>query len=173
MLRKFTIFSMFCLDTNVRQSRRHALLRMRDDFVSERQREAAEAISVMADTARRITQAERDRDGKSINLLLACVQVINSIISTMSGLVILEASYFPLDESGDIVKDLEVDVSCPLQALVQNGQLFVPGGRPKVRILSTGVRLGSNMRANNINVLLYCSPHSEDFMILCRTARNG
>lgn len=92
-----------------RAALRYNLLRMRDDFVSERQREASEAISLMTDTARRITQAERDRDG----------------------LVILEASYFPLDENGDIIKDLEVDVSCPLQALVQNGQLFVPGGRPK------------------------------------------
>jgi len=92
-----------------RVARRHALLRMRDDFVSDRQREASDAVALMTEPARRITQAERDRDG----------------------LVILEASYFPLDESGDIVKDLEVDVACPLQALVQNGQLFVPGGRPK------------------------------------------
>ena len=48
------------------------------------------------------------------------------------GLIILEATYFPLEDNGQPLPNLGLDVTIPLQALVQKSQLFVPAGRPKV-----------------------------------------
>lgn len=48
------------------------------------------------------------------------------------GLVIVEAKYGPKDDEGDATKGLVLDVTIPLQALVNNSQLYIPGGRSKV-----------------------------------------
>ena len=58
-----------------------------------------------------------------------------SIISTTlirPGLIILEATYCPI-EKDDRVSDLTQDVTIPVQALVRNSQLLIPGNQSKVR----------------------------------------
>jgi hypothetical protein len=47
------------------------------------------------------------------------------------GLVIIDAAYGSI-EANDEEKDLIVDVTVPVQALVRNSQLYVPGHRTKV-----------------------------------------
>ncbi|KAI5120611.1 hypothetical protein M0805_008087 [Coniferiporia weirii] len=70
--------------------------------------EALAASEILADTARRTMRAEEDNNG----------------------LVILEALYFPL-EDGLPMADLGINVTIPVQSLVHNGQLFIPGRRSK------------------------------------------
>lgn len=54
------------------------------------------------------------------------------------GLVVVDARYGPREEGEDEggVQGLVVDVTVPVQALVNNSQLVIPGGRSKVRFLS-------------------------------------
>ncbi|EKM57036.1 uncharacterized protein PHACADRAFT_254555 [Phanerochaete carnosa HHB-10118-sp] len=72
-------------------------------------RAAEETVSLLRDTARRHTEAEASKDG----------------------LVIVEARYGPADQNDESTKGLDVDVTVPLQALVNNSQLYIPGGRSK------------------------------------------
>jgi hypothetical protein len=60
-------------------------------------------------------------------------------IDISSGLIINEAIYLPLDQNGEPITDLGVNVTDVLQALVHNGQVFIPGNRPKVRMRATVV----------------------------------
>ena len=58
-----------------------------------------------------------------------------------AGLVVLRASYGPasLDLAAEAtahVRDDVADVTIPVQALVHNSQLDIPGGHPKVRSIS-------------------------------------
>jgi hypothetical protein len=50
----------------------------------------------------------------------------------VAGLVIIDAKYGPKESEDDAAKGLVLDVTIPLQALVNNSQLYVPGGRSKV-----------------------------------------
>lgn len=52
--------------------------------------------------------------------------------SSRPGLVIVDARYGPTEYGDDAVEGLDVDVTIPLQALVNNSQLYIPGGRSKV-----------------------------------------
>jgi hypothetical protein len=52
-------------------------------------------------------------------------------MSFVAGLVILEASYGPSDADDD-AKDLIVDVTIAVQALVNNSQVYISGHRTKV-----------------------------------------
>lgn len=47
------------------------------------------------------------------------------------GLVVIEALYGPAEPDVE-AKDLTIDVTVPVQALVHNSQVFVPGRRTKV-----------------------------------------
>lgn len=49
------------------------------------------------------------------------------------GLVIIEASYFPVEDAGLPMPELGIDVTISMQALVRKGQLYIPGGTSKVR----------------------------------------
>lgn len=53
----------------------------------------------------------------------------------VKGLVILEALYFPLEDTGAPITEFGIDVTAPVQTLVHDGQLFIPGGRSKARHL--------------------------------------
>ena len=68
-------------------------------------------------------------------------KVLQDLLSTISrsdwfffpqGLVVLEATYGPTDEDED-ARQLILDVTIPLQALVQHSQVYIPGHRTKVR----------------------------------------
>lgn len=48
-----------------------------------------------------------------------------------NGLIITEARYFPIEDSGAPITDISIDVTIPIQALVHNSQLIIPGGRSK------------------------------------------
>ena len=50
----------------------------------------------------------------------------------LTGLVILDARYGP-SEQDEGTEGLDVDVTVPVQALVNSSQLYVPGKRSKVR----------------------------------------
>ncbi|KIP02137.1 hypothetical protein PHLGIDRAFT_130897 [Phlebiopsis gigantea 11061_1 CR5-6] len=84
---------------------RHELREAKSDIV----RAAEETVSLLRDTARRHSEAEASRDG----------------------LVIVDARYGPTEYGDDAVQGLDVDVTIPLQALVNNSQLYIPGGRSK------------------------------------------
>ncbi|KAH8116018.1 hypothetical protein DFH11DRAFT_1542806 [Phellopilus nigrolimitatus] len=108
----FAVIDYFVLRARRKTKREKRLLdhqRARDDQFSEKRAEAEVTASMLKDTARRSLQAEKDRDG----------------------LVILESLYFPLEDSGTPMPDFGADVTLPVQALVHNGQLFIPGGRSK------------------------------------------
>lgn len=72
-------------------------------------RAAEETMSLLRDTARRHMEAEASKDG----------------------LVIVEARYGPADQDDESAKGLDIDVTIPVQALVNNSQLYIPGGRSK------------------------------------------
>jgi len=72
-------------------------------------RAAEETVSLLRDTARRHMEAEASKDG----------------------LVIVEARYGPTDQDDESTKGLDIDVTIPLQALINNSQLYIPGGRSK------------------------------------------
>ncbi|THH03555.1 hypothetical protein EW145_g6177 [Phellinidium pouzarii] len=79
-----------------------------DVHLSEGHANAIIASEMLADNARNVIQAEKDSNG----------------------LIVQEAIYFPLDGSLPVA-GRGVDVTIPVQVLVHNGQLFIPGGRPK------------------------------------------
>ena len=95
--------------------RKLAALRERHaDHIANRKREAEEAIRLLLPSVERKIEAEREKDG----------------------LVILEAWYgnisssneeTPLNERNDVI-----DVRIPVQALVHDSQLTIPGGYSKV-----------------------------------------
>lgn len=51
--------------------------------------------------------------------------------SLLTGLILTDAQYGP-SERDDATKDLDIDVTIPLQALVNTSQLYIPGRRSKV-----------------------------------------
>lgn len=53
----------------------------------------------------------------------------------LTGLVIQEAWYGP-SERGEDCESLDVNVTIPVQVLVNKSQLYIPGRRSKVRSLS-------------------------------------
>lgn len=53
----------------------------------------------------------------------------------LTGLVILDARYGP-SEQDEGTEGLDVDVTVPMQALVNSSQLYIPGKRSKVSRLS-------------------------------------
>jgi len=77
-----------------------------EDSVVRRERDAV--IALLRDTARRHIHIE----------------------TTKRGLIILEATYCPI-EKDDRVNDLAQDVTVPVQALVRNSQLHIPGNQSK------------------------------------------
>ena len=71
-----------------------------------------------------------------------------------TGLVILEASYGP-SERDEGIEGLDVDVTVPLQALVNSSQLYIPGKRSKVSHLSVYPLLCAVRRASSFPVPRY------------------
>ena len=61
--------------------------------------------------------------------------MLNVSFSLFLGLVIVDARYGPKAYDDETAEGLDVDVTVPLQALVNNSQLCVPGGRSKVSVL--------------------------------------
>ncbi|KAI0071272.1 DnaJ-domain-containing protein [Panus rudis PR-1116 ss-1] len=76
---------------------------------SEVLRQHEESIYLLQDLAKRHMEAEAASDG----------------------LVITEAWYGPSDRSDNTCEGLDIDVTIPLQALVNKGQLYIPGRRSK------------------------------------------
>ncbi|KAF8634816.1 hypothetical protein AX17_004068 [Amanita inopinata Kibby_2008] len=79
---------------------------LEEDSGARRERDAV--VALLRDTAKRHTQNE----------------------TVKGGLVIIEAIYAPI-EKDDRINDLSQDVTIPLQALVRNSQLHIPGNQPK------------------------------------------
>ncbi|KAG9303454.1 hypothetical protein G9A89_013781 [Geosiphon pyriformis] len=109
------------LDPRRKKTRAKKLAALRDrhaDYITTQKREAAETLRLLRPSVERKIDAERDKDG----------------------LIIVEAWY------GNIVQQIKedvplkdcnyaIDVSIPLQALVNDSQLIIPGGRSKSSIM--------------------------------------
>jgi len=94
---------------------RRAERKRHEDALLERRRRAAAEIDVMRDTIAKRTEQERVRQG----------------------LVVLRASYGPAspDLTAEATAHDVADVTIPVQALVHNSQLHIPGGHPKSLLL--------------------------------------
>ncbi|KAI0065244.1 DnaJ-domain-containing protein [Artomyces pyxidatus] len=95
-----------------RRRQRAAFFRMvRKEITEDRsslRREVEETVSLLKETARKHMLTEKAKEG----------------------LIIMEATYGPTDPDPE-ARDLIVDVTIPLQALVHKSQLYIPGHRPK------------------------------------------
>ncbi|KAG0050720.1 hypothetical protein BGZ83_004504 [Gryganskiella cystojenkinii] len=94
-----------------RQEKLKELRQVHAEFIATQKKEAQEAIDLLRESTDRKRQYEQDRDG----------------------LVIIEAVYGNLQAAPEL--DLVADVTIPVQALVNNSQLSMPGGHSKNHIL--------------------------------------
>jgi hypothetical protein len=103
----------------------------RKELLEERssiRREIEETTLLLRETARKHTHAEKSKGGTSTRLIVRLAKLNEPLCE---GLVILEASYGPTDPDPE-ARDLVVDVTVAIQALVHKSQLYIPGHRPKV-----------------------------------------
>ncbi|KAI9508089.1 hypothetical protein F5148DRAFT_1275922 [Russula earlei] len=107
----FMLAYQFILRPRRRKQRAEFYRHARKELHEERSnihREIEEMTLLLRETARKHTHAEKSKEG----------------------LVILEASYGPTDPDPE-ARDLIVDVTVAIQALVRKSQLYIPGHRPK------------------------------------------
>ncbi|KAL5476860.1 hypothetical protein ACEPAI_3046 [Sanghuangporus weigelae] len=97
------------LRAETRTIRREEHEQAQQDQLSQRRAEAEAVIKMLESAARRSYETEKGRDG----------------------LVILEARYFPIEDNGTLMPDLGMDVTKAVQALVHDGQLYIPGETSK------------------------------------------
>ncbi|KAI0264666.1 hypothetical protein BC834DRAFT_956433 [Gloeopeniophorella convolvens] len=110
----FALAYQYILKPRRRKQRAEFYRKMRKELLEERSnihREVEETTSLLRETARKHTQAEKTK-------------------RYCEGLVVLEASYGPTDPDPE-ARDLVVDVTVAIQALVHKSQLYIPGHRPK------------------------------------------
>jgi DnaJ homolog subfamily C member 11 len=107
-----------------RQARRE-LLEERSNIY----REIEETTLLLKETARKHTQAEKGKEGMS-NVIGRFPCGIERT-AACEGLVVLDASYGPIDPDPE-ARQLVVDVTVAIQALVHKSQLYIPGHRSKV-----------------------------------------
>jgi DnaJ homolog subfamily C member 11 len=86
---------------------------------------------LLRETARKHTHAEKIKEGMSPQLVVRVAELLNRANRYCKGLVVLEASYGPTDPDPE-ARDLVVDVTVAIQALVHKSQLYIPGHRSKV-----------------------------------------
>ena len=70
------------------------------------------------------------------------------------GLIIQEAKYGTAAESDDATENISLDVTIPLQALVRNSQVHIPGGDTKVMIGPSN-RISFHL-VDPVNILVGC-----------------
>ena len=105
--------------------------RARKELLEERSnihREIEEMTWLLRETARKHTHAEKNKEGMSTRLMDRLAELNEHCFE---GLVVLEASYGPIDSDPE-ARDLAVDVTFAIQALVHKSQLYIPGHRSKV-----------------------------------------
>lgn len=125
------------------RSRLRRLQRENAEFTAQKRAEALDAIALMTEHAQRRADQERASEGESTTFdaqRRLCVEAKRTSLSLL-GLVIIAAQYGLSDAFSDgaerfDVSDKVFDVTIPLQALVQNGTLYIPEGRSKVRSIS-------------------------------------
>lgn len=103
-----------------------AARRILDDDMSVIRRETEETLSLLKDTAQKHMQVESSKGG--LYFYLFDLYNLNYL---RLGLVIVEASYGPSEQDSG-TKDLIMDVTIALQALVHNSQVYIAGHRTKV-----------------------------------------
>jgi len=107
----FMLAYQFILKPRRRKERAEFYRRARKELLEERSnihREIEEMTLLLRETARKHTHSEKNKEG----------------------LVVLEASYGPIDSDPE-ARDLAVDVTVAIQALVHKSQLYIPGHRSK------------------------------------------
>jgi hypothetical protein len=105
--------------------------RARKELLEERsniRREIEEMTLLLRETARKHTHAEKNKEGMCTRLMVRLAELNEH---RFEGLVVLEASYGPMDSDPE-ARDLAVDVTVAIQALVHKSQLYIPGHRSKV-----------------------------------------
>jgi len=93
-----------------------ALRELHAEHIENRKREAMEAIRLLLPSVERKIEAEREKDG--LVILEACYGNISSLREVL------------LNEKNDVI-----DVRIPVQALVHDSQLTIPGGYSKSNIM--------------------------------------
>lgn len=86
------------------------------EYIAQKREEAENAVLLMGRNAASLAAKEKER----------------------GGLVILSAQYGPasaFSSKGVADDDAVIDVTIPLQALVQNSKLYIPGGRNKFNLM--------------------------------------
>ena len=97
-------------------------------------RQWQETIYLLQDTAARHMRTEEACDGTfDCDSRGACAENWYRVVHT--GLIILDARY-GLSGNGEGTEGLDVDVTIPMQALVNSSQIYIPGKRSKVRLHS-------------------------------------
>jgi len=117
-----------------RQAKLKELREVHAEFIATQKKEAQEAIDLLRESTDRKTSLEQEKDG----------------------LVIIEAVYGNLQAAPEL--GLFTDVTIPVQALVNNSQLSMPGGHSKVSCLDLSPPIGS------IPLLLVDQMISNDFL---------
>jgi DnaJ family protein C protein 11 len=105
--------------------------RARKELLEEKSnihREIEEMTLLLRETARKHTLAEKNKEGMSMRLIVRIAELNQRCFE---GLVVLEASYGPIAPDPE-ARDLVVDVTVAIQALVHKSQLYIPGHRSKV-----------------------------------------
>ena len=96
-----------------------------EDSDARRKREAV--LDLLRDAANRSLSSETSKAGENASGQPPGCSVTDHAV----GLIIQEASYGVFDEQSD-AQNLAVDVTIPVQALVRNSQVYIPGGSSKV-----------------------------------------
>lgn len=124
------------------RSRLRRLQRENAEFTAQKRAEALDAIALMTEHAQRRADQERASEGETTTFdARPCRVEAKRTSLSLLGLVIIAAQYGLSDAFSDgaerfDVSDKVFDVTIPLQALVQNGTLYIPEGRSKVRSIS-------------------------------------
>jgi DnaJ homolog subfamily C member 11 len=105
--------------------------RARKELLEERsniRREIEEMTLLLKETARKHTHAEKNKEGMFTRLMDRLAELNERFFE---GLVVSKASYGPMDSDPE-ARDLAIDVTVAIQALVHKSQLYIPGHRSKV-----------------------------------------
>jgi hypothetical protein len=97
-----------------------------EDSDARRERIAIEAL--LKDAVRKSVRVETEREGMTLYYTSLCSMHRSRYIL---GLIIQNAMYGAA-ELDDIAENIWLDVTTPMQALVHNSQLHIPGGDTKV-----------------------------------------
>ncbi|KAG6916422.1 hypothetical protein DXG01_006826 [Tephrocybe rancida] len=110
----------------------------------------------------------RDREA-TVNLLIGPARKSQEAESQKGGLIIMKATWGSINED-DSARDLVIDVTVPLQALVRKSQVYIPSDRNKSNIRGFGDPAPFAKKTLSVQYLFHDQPHyaeiREDFPVV-------